>query len=159
MKSAFREYGALLSIGGAILYTVGLNPQRITGSSEARFPAHAIPGGMHYQKTGLGERTTTIEATTFPHVFGGMDSYAVLRAIHESQATVPLIRLAGNYKGVAHGGVVIQSIDVDEDDLHPFDGVGRRVDVSINLIMMPAGSFQFGRRRRGARIMIGAPRR
>lgn len=142
--SVLKETGALISIGGALLYTIGLNPQRITTASEARFPAHAIPGGLHYQATGLGERSTTIEATTWPHVTGGMDAYALLRAHHEMQATVPLIRLSGNLRGLPSGLCVIQTLEADEERLHPFDGVGRQIDVAIGLIMMPATSFFIG---------------
>ena len=142
--SAFKETGALLSIGGAILYTIGLNPQRISTASEARFPAHAVPSGLHYQKTGLGERSVTIEATTWPHVTGGMDAWAILDAHHKMQATVPLIRLSGQYRGLSSGLCVIQTLEADEEKLHPFDGVGRQIDVAIGLIMMPERSFFLG---------------
>lgn len=136
--SVFRPVGALISIGGAVLYTVGgLNPQRLARASEARFPAHAIPAGLSYQATGLGERSLSIEAQTTPQVMGGMDAYAILEAIHEAQAVVPLIRLSGNYLGQASGLYVIQSLECDEEKLHPFDGVGRQVDVTIGLIKMP----------------------
>lgn len=135
--TAFRNYGALLSIGGAILYTVGLNPQRITYSSEARFPAHAVADGLRYQMTGAGAQTVTIEATTFPHVVGGLDSFAILKAHHRSQSVVPYIRLRGNYLGEADGLCVIETLDFDEERLHPFDGVGRQIDVTIGLILLP----------------------
>ncbi|MCB5203951.1 phage tail protein [Neorhizobium sp. T786] len=135
--SAFQPNGALLSIGGAILYTIGLNPQRLSYSSEARFPAHAVPGGLVYQKTGLGPELLTIEAKTLPHVFGGLDAYAILKAHHKTQATIPLIRLRGNYLGEASGLCVIEALDADEERLHPFDGIGRQVDVTIGLILLP----------------------
>lgn len=157
--SALRETGALISIGGAILYTIGLNPQRISTASEARFPAHAIPGGLHYQATGLGERSTTIEATTYPHVMGGMDAYAILRAHHELQAMVPLIRVSGNLKGLSSGLCVIQTLEADEERLHPFDGVGRQIDVSIGLIMMPGTSFFLGRSGGSSMSNFGGSRR
>ncbi|MDM9647765.1 phage tail protein [Rhizobium sp. S163] len=138
--SVFKPVDALISIGGAILYTVGgLNPQRLAFSSEARFPSHATPRGLHYQATGLGERSLSIEAKTFPHVMGGLDAYALLTAIHQSQAVVPLVRLKGNYLGLVSGLCVIQSLEADEERLHPFDGVGRQVDVTIGILMMPAG--------------------
>lgn len=158
--SAFKETGALLSIGGAILYTIGLNPQRISTASEARFPAHPIPGGLHYQVTGMGERTTTIEALTHPHVFGGLDSFARLRAIHETQRIVPYWRITSRLKGLASGACVIQTLEVDEEKLHPFDGIGRQVEVAIGLIMMPRSAFRAGRgaARRGV-TLFGAPRR
>jgi phage protein U len=135
--SAFIPNGALLSIGGALLNTIGLNPQRLSYSSEARFPAHAIPGGLRYQKTGVGAERLTVEAKTLPHVFGGLDAYAVLKAHHRSQSVVPLIRLRGNYLGEANGLCVIETLDADEERLHPFDGVGREVEVTIGLLILP----------------------
>lgn len=150
--SVFHPHDALISIGGALLYTIGgLNPQRITSSSEARFPAHAIPGGLAYQATGLGERSVTIEAVTYPHVFGGMDAFARLQAMHRSQSVAPLIRLRGNFVGLSEGPCVIQTLEADEERLHPFDGVGRQIDVTITLIMMPGSSILGG----GLSISIG----
>lgn len=143
--SVFQPNGALLSIGGAILYTIGLNPQRLSYSSEARFPAHATPGGLAYQKTGAGPELMTIEAKTLPHVFGGLDAYAILKAHHRSQATVPFIRLRGNYLGEASGLCVIETLDADEERLHPFDGIGREVEVTIGLIMLPHGYASISR--------------
>lgn len=136
--SVFQPVGALISIGGAVLYTVGgLNPQRISSSSESRVPGHPVQGGMDYQKTGVGERFTTIDARTAPQVMGGLDSLAILRAHHEMQAEVPFVRLHGNYLGIAAGMVIIQTLEVDEEKLHPFDGVGRVVDVTVGLIHLP----------------------
>jgi len=135
--SVFRETGALLSIGGAILYTIGLNPQRVGYASSARFPAHPTQGGLAYQKTGADAETLTIEATTFPHVFGGLDAFAILKAHHRSQAVVPFIRLRGNYLGESSGLCVIETLDGDEERLHPIDGIGRQMDVTIGLIMLP----------------------
>lgn len=139
--SALDNQGALISIGGAILFTIGLNPQRISMSSEARFPAHPIPAGLAYQVTGLGERSVTIEATTFPHVTGGMDAYAILEAHHRMQSAIPMIRLRGNYLGLSSGICVIHSLEADEERLHPFDGVGRQIDVTIGLLMLPETSI------------------
>ncbi|MGC4409629.1 hypothetical protein D4A92_19650 [Rhizobium rosettiformans] len=147
--SALRPNGALISIGGAILYTVGLNPQRISYSSTARFPIHPVQAGFRTQATGVDPERVTIEAQTFPHVVGGLDSYAILRALHRSQAVVPYIRLRGNYLGESGGLCVIETIDTDEERLHPFDGVGRQVDVSLGLLMLPATSALNG----GAKIV------
>lgn len=136
--SVFQPNGALIAIGGAILYTVGgLNPQRLSFSSEARFPAQPIPGGLSYQKTGLGEQSLTIEATTWPHVMGGLDAYAVLQAHHQSQSVVPMVRMRGNFLGLVSGLCVIQTLESDEEKMHPFDGVGRRVDVTLGLLFVP----------------------
>lgn len=135
--SAFVNHGALLSIGGATLYTIGLNPQRLSFSSAARFPAHATQDGLLYQKTGMGARTLSIEATTLPHIMGGMDAYQLLLIHHRAQAIVPFLRLRGNYLAEASGMCVIETLEADEEKLHPADGIGRKVDVSIGLIMMP----------------------
>ncbi|MCO5083096.1 MAG: phage tail protein [Rhizobiaceae bacterium] len=136
--SVFTPVGALISIGGAVLYTVGgLNPQRIRKSSESRVPGHPVQGGMEYQKTGMGERAVTIEARTLPQIMGGLDAYAILEAQHEMQAEVPFIRLHGNYLGISGGLVIVRSLDADEEQLHPFDGVGRIVDVTMDLLQLP----------------------
>lgn len=136
--SALRPNGALISIGGAILYTVGLNPQRIGYSSTARFPVHPVQSGFRMQKTGVDPERVIIEAQTYPHVVGGLDAYAILKAHHRAQNIVPYIRLRGNYLGESGGLCVIETIDTDEERLHPFDGVGRKVDVSLGLMMVPA---------------------
>jgi phage protein U len=142
MKPAFKATGALISIGGAVLNIIGLNPQRLSFSSEARFPGHPTPSGMSYQKTGLGPQTLTIEAKTFPHVMGGLDAYALLKVHHELQSVVPFLRLRGNYLGQASGLVGIETLETDEERLHPFDGVGREVDVTVGLILFPFRSLQ-----------------
>lgn len=139
--SALANAGALLSIGGAILYTVGLNPQRLSYSSEARFPAHATQGGMRYQKTGAGDERMTIEAVTFPHVVGGLDALAILKGLHRSQMIAPMIRLRGNYLGLPAGLCVIETLDYDEERLHPVDGIGRQVEVQAGLILLPPSSY------------------
>lgn len=139
--SVFDPVGPLISIGGAVLYAIGgLNPQRISHASEARFPAKAIPTGLSYQKTGLGERAKTIEAQTMPHVMGGMDAFAVLQQHHARQNTVPFIRMSKNFLASADGYCVIQTLEYDENKIHPYDGVGRIVDVTLGLIMLTATS-------------------
>ncbi|MFC6444553.1 phage tail protein [Shinella zoogloeoides] len=135
--SALKPYGALISIGGAILYTVGLNPQRISYSSTARFPVHSVQSGFRVQKTGVDPERITLEAVTFPHVVGGLDAYAILKAHHRAQSVVPYVRLRGNYLGDVNGLCVIETVDTDEERLHPFDGVGRKVDVSLGLLLLP----------------------
>lgn len=136
--TVFQPNGPLISIGGAVLYTIGgLNPQRLSHSSEARFPAHPTPAGIAYQKTGLGARTKTIEAKTAPHVMGGLDAYAILERHHRAQSTVPFLRFSNNFVGLVDGLCVIETMDTDEERLHPFDGVGRIVDVTLGLVMLP----------------------
>ncbi|MCY1705469.1 phage tail protein [Pannonibacter sp. SL95] len=141
MTPALSNAGALFSIGSAILYTVGLNPQRLSYASDARFPAHPVQGGIAYQITGAGQERLTIEAVTFPHVVGGLDALALLKGYHRAQSIVPYVRLRGNYLGESGGMVAIETLDYDEERLHPFDGVGRQIDVSLGLLLLPAESY------------------
>lgn len=46
----------------------------------------------------------------------------------------PFIRLGPNYLGEMMGLVVIRNLSIDEDRLHPFTGIGRRVDLSAELL-------------------------
>ncbi len=141
--SALIPNGALISIGGAQLTTIGLSPQQLSYSSSARFPAHPVAAGLRYQKTGADAEHLTIEAETYPHVVGGLDAYAIIKAIHRSQAIVPLIRLRGNYLGQAVGYCGIDTLDADEERLHPIDGIGRKMQVTVGLIIFPvSGVFQ-----------------
>lgn len=139
--SAMIPNGALISIGGAMLTTIGLSPQRLSYSSSARWPAHPVAAGLAYQKTGADAEHLTIEAETYPHVVGGLDAYAIIKAIHRSQAVVPLIRLRGNYLGEATGYCGIDTLDADEEKLHPFDGIGRKVQVTVGLIILPVSGI------------------
>lgn len=138
--SALKPAHPLISIGGAMLSTIGLNPQRVSYSSEARFPAHPVQAGLRYQKTGAGAQRIMIEAQTYPHVIGGLDAYAMIKAYHRAQMAVPYMRLRGNYLGQADGICVIETLDADEERLHPFDGVGRVIDVTLGLILLPMTS-------------------
>lgn len=124
----------LVSIGSAKLRIIGLSPDRISTDSESRVPGKATFQGMDYQKTGMGERTTVIDAVTVPHVFGGLDSLAWLRVHHGRQDTVNMIRLGANYLGELAGRVIIRNLSVDEDRQHPRTRVGRNVSVSIELL-------------------------
>lgn len=125
---------ALCSIGRAALDVVGLNPQRIGTESEARVPGLPTWEGMDYQATGLGEARTRFEAVTYPHVIGGLDAVAWLQRHHENEEAVNYIRLRGQYLGRMLGVVRIRHLFVDETRLHPFDGVGRRVGVELDLV-------------------------
>lgn len=132
--AVFQPHGALISIGGAVLHTVGLSPQRLTHAGESRVPAHAVQAGVAYQRTGMGERSVILDAQTWPHVTGGLDALALLTMHRDMQSVVPFIRLHGNYLGISSGMVIVQSLEVDEEKLHPFDGVGRIVDVIVRLL-------------------------
>jgi phage protein U len=79
-------------------------------------------------------RSTTVEAITYPQVIGGMDAVAWLIRHHEAQDAVPFIRLGSNYLGEVIGLVVVRNLSIDEDRLHPFTGVGRKVEVSAELL-------------------------
>ena len=124
----------LLSIGRAQLLVRGLNPQRIGTESEARVPGQATWSGMDYQDTGLGEARTRLEAVTYPHVIGGLDAVAWLQRQHANREVVNYYRLQGSYLGRNLGRVRIRHLFLDETRLHPFDGVGRRVGVELDLV-------------------------
>ena len=133
---AFSTSGPLVSIGSAVMNVVGLNPQRIGTMSESRIPGIPTWTGMDYQPTGLGEAHTRFEALTFPHVVGGLDAVALLQKHHEAQDVVNYLRLRGGpgFLGRMLGRVVIRNLFIDETHLHPFDGVGRKVAVEIDLL-------------------------
>lgn len=127
---------ALVSIGGAQLRVIGLNPQHVSRSSETRLPGRATFTGMDYQKTGRGPREVYLEAMTVPHLLGGLDALGLLQAHHDRQDTVRYIRLERNYLGRNLGDVVIRELHVDEDHFHPFTGIGRTVNVEISLVFV-----------------------
>lgn len=124
----------LVGIGRAQLRVVGLNPQRIGTESEARVPGIATWVGMDYQDTGLGEARTRFEAVTWPHVIGGLDALDWLKRHHEGREAVNYFRLHGQYLGRMLGTVRIRHLFVDETHLHPFDGVGRKIGVELDLV-------------------------
>lgn len=124
----------LLAIGRAQLRVVGLNPQRIGTESEARVPGLPTWSGMDYQDTGLGEARTRFEAVTYPHVIGGLDAVDWLQRHHQGRQAVNYIRLRTGYLGRMLGRVRIRHLFIDETRLHPFDGVGRRVGVELDLV-------------------------
>lgn len=124
----------LMAIGGAVLRVIGLNPQRIQTRSESRVPSKATFSGMDHQLTGMGEQRTRIEFATVPLVVGGMDTLAILQAIHAAQAVVPYMRLGANWLGSLESTIVVQSLDIGEERLHPFTGVGRIVHGEAELL-------------------------
>lgn len=126
--------GELVSIGSAVLKVKGLNPQRIGTMSEARVPGMPTFTGMDFQATGLGEAHTRFEAVTYPHVIGGLDALALLQGHHESQDAVNYFRLGANFLGRMIGQVRIRHLFIDETHLHPFDGIGRKVGVEVDLV-------------------------
>lgn len=133
-----------LSIGGAKLRLIGLRPTRISKRSEVRVPGTPTFSSVEYQDTGIGERVTTIEAMTVPHVFGGMDAVALLEGHHLARRTINFIRMGANFLAANQGLVVIRTLDMDEESLHPADGVGREVSVTIELLHVPSLRRAFG---------------
>ncbi|HEX2020265.1 MAG TPA: hypothetical protein VGO17_15125 [Aurantimonas sp.] len=127
------------SIGRAQLRVIGLNPQRIAVESESRVTGAPTWKGMDYQLTGRGEKRTQIEARTAPHVFGGLDALGWLIRHHQAQDVVNYIRLGSNFAATLSGAVVIRTLFYDESKLHPFDGVGRIVEVEIDLVHVGEG--------------------
>lgn len=136
--------GDFLSIGGAKLKLIGLRPNRISSRSEVRVQGTPTFSDIDYQDTGIGERVTTIEASTMPHVFGGMDAYAMLQGHHLARSEVQFVRMGANFLASNQGRVVIRTLDCDEDSLHPADGVGREVTVSIELLHVSSLRRTFG---------------
>ncbi len=129
----------LVSIGRAQLQVIGLNPQSVGTISEGRVPGRPTFSGMDHQLTGLGERVTAISALTYPLVTGGMDALGWLQRHHEEQAVVNMIRLGANWLGQMMGPVVIRTLEIDENQFHPFTGVGRRMGVEIDLVHVSGG--------------------
>ncbi|WP_279480230.1 hypothetical protein [Aureimonas sp. SK2] len=124
----------LAQIGRAQLRVIGLNPQRLSTESEARFPGAPTWDGMDYQVTGRGEKRHLIEARTAPHVFGGLDALDWLRRHHEALEPVEYMRLGANYAAKRIGRVGIRNLFVEEVKAHPLDGVGRIVSVELDLV-------------------------
>lgn len=131
--------GVSIGIGNAQLRVAGLIPQAIETTSEGRVPGRATFRGMDHQLTGLGEKVTAIEAVTLPLVTDGMDALGWLQAHHERQEVVNYIRLGSSYLGQMIGTVVVRNLDIGEDQPHPFTGVGRKVEVSCELVHVGAG--------------------
>ncbi|QFS97548.1 hypothetical protein FIV06_08955 [Labrenzia sp. THAF191b] len=127
---------SLVSIGAAQLKVIGLNPQNVSLSSEARVPGRATYTGMDYQLTGIGERSARLEVLTLPFVFGGMDALGWLQAQHLSQLPVLYLRLGANLAADNLGLVVIRELYIDEDRFHPFTGRGRTLNAEIGLLFV-----------------------
>lgn len=126
--------GALVSIGGAVLRVIGLNPQSIERRASARAIITPTFGGNDIQLTGADPRTTAIKARTLPQVTGGLDAIAILEAHRQAQAIVPLIRLSSNFLAAVSGEVTVTEITVTEERLHPVTGVGRVLEADITLL-------------------------
>ena len=124
----------MIGIGKARLKPFGLSPQSVARTSEVRVPGRATFQGMDYQLTGRGEKISTITGITFPIVNDGLDMLSWLEAHHVAQDTVNLIRLGKNYLGQLAATGTIRSMEVEEDQPHPFTGVGRQVQVSIEFV-------------------------
>lgn len=131
--TSFAPRGALVSVGGALLRTIGLSPQRITRSGLGRVVVTPTFGGNDIQLTGTEPDITTIEAMTVPQVTGGLDALSLLRLHKDMQNQVPLIRLSSNFLGVLGGTVVVTELESVEERLSPHGGVGRIMTVTVTL--------------------------
>lgn len=127
---------SLVSIGGAALRVIGLNPSRIGQRSENRVPAKPTFKGMHYQLTGMGEERIRLQFQTAPLIMNGLDALEVLRLQHRQQAVVPWLRMGSAYGATVEGLVVVQSLDVDEERIHPFTGRARIVHGECEMIVV-----------------------
>ncbi|EAU40142.1 hypothetical protein FP2506_11317 [Fulvimarina pelagi HTCC2506] len=122
-------------IGKATLKVIGLNPESFSTEAEGRWPGAATWTGMDYQATGVGEERAVIRARTAPHLVGGLDALAWLKIHLKENRPVNFIRLGANYAGRNMGQIGVRFLSYDETKLHPHDGVGRILDVEIDLVM------------------------
>ncbi len=127
---------SLIALGAAVLEVVGLNPQKIGSRSEGRVPVKPTFSGVDHQLTGMGEETIRLEFATVPLIMGGLDTLAIIRSIHRTQAVVPYLRLGASYEATLEGLVVVKSLDVAEERLHPLTGVGRIVHGEAELVLI-----------------------
>lgn len=127
---------SLVSIGGAVLKVVGLNPVRLGQRSESRVPVKPTFEGVDHQLTGMGEERLRLQFLTAPLIMDGLDVLELLRLLHREQAVVPWLRLGAAYAATVEGMVVIQSLDVDEERLHPFTGVARIVHGECEMVVV-----------------------
>lgn len=134
----------LISIGGARLRSFGLRPVHVGKRSERRLPGAPTFRAMDYQDTGIGERTTQIDGETLPHFLGGMDAVALLEAHHLAGSVVYFVRMAAQFLAYNQGRVIIRTLDIDEEQLHPADGVGRVVRARIELVHVDTINKPFG---------------
>ncbi len=136
---------SLVSVGGAVLKVVGLNPSGIGQRSESRVPGKPTFRGMDYQLTGMGEERIRLRFITAPLIMDGLDVIEVLRLLHRQQAVVPWLRMGSGYAASVMGLVVVQSLDVDEERLHPFTGVARIVHGECEMVVVgDAGAAMSG---------------
>lgn len=123
----------LCAIGDAVLEVIGLNPRRFDYRSRANWPSQPVfDSEPFYQPTGMGPRILHLHLAARPHVMGGLDQYAILKAHHEAQDVVGYIRLAAGYVGEVAGDVAITDLGHTEEKLAP-DGIGRRHEFDIEL--------------------------
>lgn len=123
-----------IGLGNARLRSWGLTPYKISTSSETRVPGRATFRGMDYQRTGKGDKKTTITAKTIPHVTKGMDMVSWLILHHDRQDIINYTRLGPNYLGQLVGQVIITNLDIDEKQIHPFTGIGRKIECNFELL-------------------------
>jgi len=129
----------LAAIGSAVLEVIGFNPVEFAYRSEALWPDEKVFGREPlYQPTGMGERCLTLRCAARPHLMGGLDSYAALKAHQERQDVVVYIRMAAGLVGEVAGMVFIRTLGHKEERLAP-DGRGRRHEFDIELVFAGNG--------------------
>ncbi|SON55832.1 hypothetical protein HDIA_2291 [Hartmannibacter diazotrophicus] len=126
---------ALVAIGPAILRVIGMNPQRIASRETGRVIVTPTFGGNDIQLTGSDPKETSIDAETLPQTLGGTDAVTLLTAYQRLQTPVPFIRLSASFLGlVSTGSVIVKELEVDEERLHPRDGLGRIMRMRVTLV-------------------------
>ncbi|TPQ45426.1 hypothetical protein C2U72_26735, partial [Prosthecomicrobium hirschii] len=63
---------------------------------------------------------------------------------HLAGSAVMFLRMSRNFLTRNLGLVVIRTLDVNEEALHPADGIGRKVQVEIELVHIDQLSRPFG---------------
>ena len=125
----------LAAIGPATLEVIGFNPQGFEYKSEARWPGQGVfNGGIVYQRTGMGEQSITVRLACRPHVMGGLNEYALLKAVHEAQEVVPFIRLGMGMVADVMGDVFVRNLSHQEEKIAP-DGMGWRHEFEAELVL------------------------
>lgn len=127
------------AIGRATIEIIGFNPTEFGYRSEAVWPDEQIFGREPlYQPTGMGERVLNGRCACRPHITGGLENYAALKAHHERQDVVPFIRLGAGLVGEVQGMVFVRTLGHTEAKLAP-DGKGYRHEFEIELVFAGNG--------------------
>lgn len=139
----------LCMIGAAVFERIGLNPTGFKRVQQATLAEHQVFDDVpFYQPTAMGSRKITVELATRPHIFGGLQNIAILRAQQKALAIVPFMRLYGVQTGLVFpvgqfdGDVFIDEISETESKLAP-DGIGYRHEFTVELTLVGARAGGF----------------